>query len=782
VPGDNNVVSVVAGAGTRFTSLSAAEYGASVARERTALRRARRLALGLSDGQVDASFGCEPPLPDGLAGLAVGRLVVLTGPLGSGKSDLADRWLIAAAERYETGGPVPLWVSASEVSGRLESRVAEALGRADVMARTGVDLVVDGLDERLDNAGSLLEQARGLAAAFPLSRVVLSAREGVAVPAGVGLPVGPWDRDLALGLVAAVAGRGTGRQISYGWPPSLLDAVRRPLFALLAGSFAGDADVPATPAGLVDRAVRQAVPTAASSPALRRLAVERIRTGLAVDLHDVGGEAVEALIGSRLLVVDEGRAVFALPLIEQWFAARAVLLGEVPVQETIASLAEFGRWRYVLSVAVASGQPATVNPVMEAVASWNPGAAGWLAHEAISSGLSHGASEQVGNWQQIGVAVRAATAAWAIGLGPAARFAVPMRHMPGTRDDPLSAATLAVRVDEERVGLGWAPSRQVAGPVSYDPPHPMAERRDATMWVGLRSGGSPPDRNWPWALTLNEMSRGFVDALVQDLPLVTPETGVVVAEWAHARAVALLDAAGRRLADGGLLPLVDELIDHAGGAAGVAFGRLRMTADELALLRRVLALDPEAAVRGPWPDVPWSERWPDREDAPGLLARVRAVYRGAVAAYREIADGPLAAFGDALGTRCLLPATVTGRLTTPSDAAGEERPYGAVLSYELRPVGVPGPGGRVGTDSVEIDQGASLFRLRDESWWERASAEAAAYSAVHPDAAVFAHWTASETVLEVWGRRPSTGIALGWIHEDLKPLGWTDGTRRPEPR
>jgi hypothetical protein len=784
VTGNGNVVTVTTASPTRFTSLSPADYAAAVIRERTALRRARRSALGLTDKQVDASFTAEPALPDALSRLTPGELVVLTGPLGSGKSDLADRWLLDTARDYaaNSGRPIPLWLAASSVSGSLEAHVLAELGGAAVLVEHGVDLVFDGLDERLGDAASLLEQARGLVAAFPRSRAVLSAREGVSVPATCAFPVGPWDEDVALDLVAAVAGGGSRWQVAHGWPPSLRDAVRRPLFALLAGRHAADRDTPSTPSGLIDRAVRLALPAAGLTPALRRVALQRIRTGLAVDLHDVApGEAAQ-LLHSRLLVVDAGRAVFALPLVEQWFAARAVLAGEIPVEEMTASLAAFGRWRYVLSVAVASGDPVAVDPLMSAIAAWNPGAAGWLVNEAISAGLGRVGDPPPGHWLEVGRAVRAATNAWATGLAGASRFAVPTRYQPGTIDEPLAGATLAVAVDGHRVGLGWAPASQIPGPVVHGPPHPFARTSEPTQWVGLRSGGLPPSTHWAWALTLNEMSRDFFDALAVDLPLVVPEEGVVVAEWAHARAKDLLAFLGRPLPArlGDLLPVVDDLL--AQDRAGFRLGRVCCTHDELVLLRRQLAVDPDTEVGMLWPGVRWSPECPDPEDAPGTLDRVRAVYGGAVAAYREIAEGPLASFGETLGIRCLLPAAVAGRLTTPSDAEGDERPWGAVLSYELLPVGVPGPAGRTGIDRVDIDQGPTVRDQWDEQRWNDRRAAASAYGAAHPDAAVFAHWSSTQTVLHLWVPRPATQIALGWVHDDLKRVGWTDGTRAPDLR
>lgn len=493
VTGDH--VTVLQGTGTAFTTSSPADWAAATKRSVEARRRLRRERLGLTREQVNASFKVEDALPDELRDLRPGEIRVLTGPLGAGKSDLAERWLFASAEQYgalQGSGPVPLWISASEVEGTLHDHVVRVLGRADVLRTSGGDLVVDGLDERPAAAAAFLEQAQVLVAVAPLSRVVLSAREGVPVPEAITVAVREWDRDAALRLIAAVAGVKRHYHLDHDWPDSLRQTTRRPFFGLLAGAYMGNG-MPSTGAGLIDRAVRQALGMSAPTQALRAVAVQRTRTGRPVDMHALAAEDADALLASRLLVVHAGRAVFALPIFEQWFAAQALLRLEVLAADVFADTASFARWRYAAAVAIAAGDSASVDHLMSVAARWNPGAAAWLVEEAISSRLSLGdRGEALGDWLSVGTAIREATCAWVTGLGPAADLVDPVRHLPGDGADPLSGATLCVAVEGSRIQQSWASSDAVPGPVAYGAP--LSFQVERVLEAGLASAWAQPHR------------------------------------------------------------------------------------------------------------------------------------------------------------------------------------------------------------------------------------------------------------------------------------------------
>jgi len=600
ITGDH--VTVLHGAPTAFDNSTAAQWVEATRRAGDARRRLSRERLGLTPAQVDASFAVEDALPDALRDLDRGEVRVLTGPLGAGKSDLAERWLLTSADVYEGSSgatAIPVWASATTVDRPLQEHVLHLLGRPDVLSSTGVDLVVDGLDEQPGAAAPLVEQARVLVATSPRSRVVMAARAGVAVPDSMALPVTEWERDAALQLIAAVTGTTQHQHIDHRWPEALGRTIRRPFFALLAAAHMSDPSMPRTGAGLIDRAVRQALGDSAPTGALRALAAERVRTGRPVDLHAQFPDEAVALLGSRLLVVDQGRAVFALPIFEQWFAAQALLRGEADVGEALAHMSAFARWRYALAVAVASGQTSQVDRLMHAVARWNPGAASWLVNEAISTRLSPEADLQpLEDWTTVGTSIRAATGAWLAGLGPASQLVGPVRWLPGEGTDPLSAATLAVAVEDGRISQGWTGAARVPGPVAYGPPGVFEPAGYPYDWCGLRSGVPAPSPNWVWRWTLDALRSDLEQTLMFDVERRAPSSGVIAREWVYSRAQALLESHLRPRTWETILQRLSEMRERASGADNISFrvGLVTFDSEDLERMHRLIDSSASAAV------------------------------------------------------------------------------------------------------------------------------------------------------------------------------------------
>lgn len=262
---------------------------------------------------------------------------------------------------------------------------------------------------------------------------------------------------------------------------------------------------------------------------------------------------------------------------------------------------------------------------------------------------------------------------------------------------------------------------------------------------------------------------------------------MVEREWAYTRFRALLTNRGGAASDctwGAVRPVIATMLERARDVDSVQF-RLNLvtfTVEDLERLDALARQDEGALLSPPWPG-------PDRGlsgpfvwsgySAEGLLARTRAVYRGALHAYREIVAGPLSAFGDALGHAALLPARLDGRLRPPQSDRWEDQP---VLVYGIRPTGLPGLSGqRVGDDDVRIEllgpEDETWPPDWDEGWWKSASEDLQRYEQRVSGVTTFVRLTQQETVLEVWGNRPATEIALSWVWADLTALGWVKSHR-----
>ena len=124
-------------------------------------------------------------------------------------------------------------------------------------------------------------------------------------------------------------------------------------------------------------------------PHLRQLAVRTTTTARPVDPESFADfDVASKLRDSPFLTATAQGLSFSLATFEQWFASRAVLEEAVSLGDVLTNLPSFDRWKYVLSMVLAAGEPSQVDPVMARIARWNPGAMGWIINETESAGLN----------------------------------------------------------------------------------------------------------------------------------------------------------------------------------------------------------------------------------------------------------------------------------------------------------------------------------------------------------------------------------------------------------
>jgi hypothetical protein len=148
--------------------------------------------------------------------------------------------------------------------------------------------------------------------------------------------------------------------------------------------------------------------------------VETIRTGGAIDPASIASADTAAMIRSSPLIVTTGRkCAFALATFEQWFAAQAILDNIIGMDEVLATMDTFNRWRYVLAIIAATTDPARADTMLAALASWNPGAASWGIDETRAGGLTRTSPDiGPGDWEAVGGRIRTAMQAWPGRPGP----------------------------------------------------------------------------------------------------------------------------------------------------------------------------------------------------------------------------------------------------------------------------------------------------------------------------------------------------------------------------
>lgn len=734
----------------------------------------RRLP-GLTDEQVAISRTFDLVVPEPLTDMSAGSVVALVGPMGAGKSETANLWLIDQSQNFAVNdnAPLPLWVAARDIPGDLESWIVDRVD-ASILTSVGVSLVVDGIDET-SKTSQLVDQCEIISVRWPNSRILITGRPGTFPDQINSVQLEGWPEDSALEMIRKVTG--VQQLYSGSFPPQIRDAIKRPLFAMLVASIYGKGDVPKTSAGLIQECAVKSLERNNGSwrnafPILRRIAVASVSNDGNVALAAIGGEAVRHhLRDTRLVTFSAHKASFTLRLFEQWFAAEALLQGEVTLESTICDISSFAKWRYVLALAVQTGSVDQVDTIMRSLAEWNPGAASWVIQKGIEKPFTGSAYGDLPGWREVASRLHRVTASWCLGLGRLAPAATPVDAGQSAEHLRLSLA-----VEDEGNSFIYAWQKRTAGtpPISY-----LSDPR-ALMETGIGIGSSPAPHgdNWVWSWSLDQMRRRLEKNLANLIPVEAPSGGILEEEYVWAVIYALLRRGSRLRADPidtaemrDLIAATRREIHKRGPVENYAIqhgGGRRVTRLDLILVTEWLERQQESQLTPPWPPADisnptggwvWNFYTPDR-----LLELTKAVYEGALRAYTELTRTLFAEFSFTLAHATSLPATLRGNLYVPDGDSWADSP---TLEYCLIPA--------VDTELKESQADITLerskeVRIADE--YDRYSAYLKRFRIDNPERAPFSVYGYTHTVLRVWDSRPATNIAFRWIWSDLKSLGW----------
>ncbi|MGO9386297.1 MAG: NACHT domain-containing protein [Mycobacterium sp.] len=745
-----NIDTVIQAPRTPYEIMGRATYlerSTATAIERT---RARRRGAGLSDEQLSRSLSLRSPVPGELSGdeFPPGSFRVLTGPLGAGKSDVAEEWFgeLVSQASADAAARVPVWLKMKELDGPLEAALAGEIGH-EVLSTSGCDVVVDGLDERTEDAATMLSQASDFVGRWPQCRVLLTSREmpvemlKSAFDTRLQIRVDDLPKSQAEQIITTVAGSDVG---DLG--AQLEQAITRPLFAVLVGRHAGALHGATSISELIDLVVADVVEAEGYElySELRTLAVQSVRTGRAVDPTSFTTADTAAKIRRSPLVSSDGRhCSFALATFEQWFAAKALLEGEVLPAEILTSLQSFDRWKYVLAIVLAAGEPSHADEIIAAVARWNPGAASWIVMETQRGGLTRprpNLSRE--DWEHVGNRIRLATHAWLDGVGPVvAQAFFPFRQRGCTQFDET---TVAVSVDgPSQVSIAWMPSH--AGRLEPLPRVVQQSRVKDVKPRVLRHGPVSGGINWVWNRTLeelaNDISGEFLNIFLhtgQQLPGVAQEEKRDLdAAWQAHRAAAA-DPTGQQ----------SWKIENP---------------------------------RYPYPDIdptpgnPWGSFNVDT-----MAQRVKVVVGAAMTCYLELSNAVLPNFGITLARRGLMPVEFFGVMhysasqpRSPYEFFGPREP---TVSYLLKPLhrgsghDDPPTANRVSL-TINDDRHKQIMDDKDALY-----AEFRSYLESKPEYAPFAGaFTITIGKIDVLSTTPATRLAIAWLWDDLKRLRFVEG-------
>ncbi len=719
-------------------------------------------ALDLADDQLVGS-----PDPH-LRPSADRPVIVLVGEIGAGKSLIAERLLQHAisSARDDANSPVPVYLEARSVVGALRDAVAgEADGLGDPSIQ-GAAVIIDGTDEAGGSAAfQLLNEARVLVQTWPGTTLVLTTRP---------IPVLAREEEAeqmsllseadAYALIGRLAGRPITSGLAWTWPESVRDAIKRPLFAVLLGTYMAATGLEGPPSAgellssLVERALgRPEADRLSAESRLHRLAELVVDRGGSVPEGDLGTrDEIAQLLESRLVVEQEGVLAFPLPILAEWFAAQSLSHGSPQPEDLASDGRRLERWRFALVTAVATSGHDAVSRILRPIVQNDPALASQIVEGALS-GSHMGQETPLPPARECGEQIRAAMEAWVNAVGPLAGLIAPLRP-----DDRLRPFGLYVQ--GRRLTTSWHAGQADLPEVTDLSIH--SEAFGDVRRFGYRSGTPARQPAWSWGWALDELVQRLSYVLQRrQLPV---EEGPLAREsvWQTALTIvgrgtlsprpiplAKLESAIAQLPDRGTLIRSGRRLDVPGW-------------DVALLINEVERLKAEGAheLTDPWPTADrdlagggwiWDMYTPER-----MLERASAVYSGALEGYSRMVEKWFPSLAPRLRIAATLPARLIGDIKLPPEE--KDSHVGPSLRWYLEPL----PAGSetivefgLREPSGEIDLPSLLARLR----------------AVRPMASEWIYPTVHYAILDVFHGNSATELAYDWLWHDLQDVSWVRG-------
>ena len=733
--------------------------------------RSRLLAAGVAEKSLDEVISiADTRYESSDLNLLSEEFVVIEGPAGSGKSALIERIFRSRIElaHENRNEPLPIFFHARSIPGDLRTAL-----RADDDPLSGRSLHIDGLDEvSSTRAHELVAQVQSLVSLGRISHATFTRRRRRRDEAGRPVhTVAELSDDESVRLMSAVAGRDVPLHSIPAGPAR--KAVHLPLFAIIAGLLRSEhRAIPTSRAQFLVALAKSEVERAEQDESLweelSSLAATTVSQSGRVSRSEAGKPPqVATLLGSRFLEEEAGAIRFSLPLLEEFFAAQALIHDQALVDAALSSETEFEKWRGPLGIALALMTWSAVSHVIGRAAKSLPGAVWKLASSSFSGASNPDVAlplpsdseseDRIG--QSLSNVLRA--------LGPASEHTALV-------DGNGDALPVGVVTGGGRMSLAvWTPG-------SLRPP---TKQTIHAGWHGPSDWSFEQvqpayfaEQVWPIATAIDLIDRGLTPLLesggfaVSDQHAAWPERRYEISRI-------LADNASLITAPIAKVEIVDALtpLREAEGLRGLI--NYMYVSDRNRARRRLLIWEEElrqyldefdstesAEIPGPWtpPDQLHGSGWTWglwSEEA--WLRLIEEVYECALASYGDVVDRWFAPLKPFLGIGAMWPVELRVKVGFMGEASG--KPGCPVMTGRFVPL-QPGTKPRV----TFTDEG---FRFLGD--WSPPEEERDLMEEFHPGGSAWSRWMGSFQSADIGctGSAPALEIAYNWLIADLAALG-----------
>ena len=720
-----------------------------------------RLGNAISIGILPANLELYP-----------GKLIILTGKLGSGKSLIGERLFQSMVQKVLEGidAPIPIRFEAREIQKyrSLKQALEEASRELYIPVNQHIFVIIDEVDRiGLTNFRELFKDARILVQVQQQVTILLISRPiAEFVYSQEILEPQLLSRDISEALVRQISGR---RYFLYeSLSSAVQDAIRLPLFAVLLGSHLRNQSVwiPQSKEQLLRSLVERYLERVQENASK----VSRLLEQLAAACVDKGSTAApsgtiprwddqQQLLESWLVVKDADNLQFPLPILVQWFASQCLASDSSLVKALASDKQRLEFWQYPLVIAVATFPPNRVPELLTPIAESQPALAANIVSEAIAF---QNRSKEIPSASalELGQQVRDAMQAWITGFKAFAPV------LPFVREDgtlPALGVRLSQRVLEASspsnapmttawVEIAWHSTNEHPLVDELPPGREDSEHLWSLGWKSVQGFLPYSHVSWAWKWTLHQVVSSMVKQVA--IPI---EAGYLSLEAAWFGAVYItqrhrndsypiplheIESILYRIEDSRFPPVIQHCLRQLRIEVEAAHAREQT---HLCLPNSFIALRN------------------NQTSHETLLNYAATVYGGAFEGYQQLVNVLSPKFLPNLPLASILPARLVGVVVPPSSSSGS-----VTWSWYWEPL-------------PEGSQNELKFMLSDRPVTEN---EPAVQTALEKIKTIQPRWwihflpktKRASTVPTHWlGINPVTKLAYQWLWDDLKRVAWVSG-------
>lgn len=688
------------------------------------------------------------------------RLVVIEGEFGLGKSFAIDKifldLLLRAENEFEF--PIPISINAAQldidVQGFLEKIVLDNSKRYWI--------IVDGMDEvSVSIASNILENMRIATERWENLRIILTSRP-LSIFANIPekVRIKGLSEEEALEVVNFINNQEKLYHF-YNLSKDIKVVIQRPLFAILLGLYLRKKNnlIPTTSGELLSYLIENAlekveINESSTNQLLMNLAmISTSRGNVPVKKSEIGDIVeVRNLLNSGLIIEESGYISFVLPILNQWFAAKALSGNMININQIIEK-GILDYWKYPLIILITIFKENTIDNIIQEIVEKEPGFASVLIEESIKKWGIHNDITSL-SAQECGEKIRMTMSAWVKSLDILADIIAPV-------DIHLNILPIGVMKVDEWLYTYWYRGRKKLPDINI-----LDRSKNEFDWPSYRGARPGDGSSWYWRWTFEELRDNLTKIMKNKaLPICTE---IIYKELMWSTTLKILRKGSLYTKSICLNDIKSRLEKEYQNKSDVNVDKKRvpmsMYKDYIADLEReginvVESPIPGGDIENPKDNWVWSV-YSDEQ----LYLRTLKIYHEVIIGYKEIVETFFPVLKNRLRKYVLYPFTLKGYFEAPKKTEGYSG--GPGLNWHLEPLPLEN------TDfilDIQMATKDSNDIYLDENNVYEIGKKIKEY---RPDDCMWLSVTRTGQVLDIFGDTPVTDIIYKWLESDLKKINW----------